>query len=74
MSSPAFDPAVCHRALRDVSPIYGRDWDRLDDRLVFYLQLVAETGSLLPGKHLVDLGLACPRLARSRALSGWRLR
>ncbi len=56
MSSTAFDSAACHRALREVSPIYGKDWHHLDDRLVFYLQLVAETGSLQRGKQLVDLG------------------
>jgi SAM-dependent methyltransferase len=54
-----FDPEACHRAFgQRVAAIYG--WPtreaRLDERLVFYLRLVAETDNLVAGRHLLDLG------------------
>ena len=59
-----FDRNAVNRALRgQIAEIYG--WPKetvcLEERQMFYMQLVAETGSLAPGKHLVDLGagLAC---------------
>jgi SAM-dependent methyltransferase len=56
---PAFDAEVCQRAFASrVAALYGwpSETARLDARLVFYLKLVAESGHLRPGKHLVDLG------------------
>lgn len=61
MSTPAFDTTSCNKAFRErVSVIYGdspnNEKAALDERQLYYLQLVAETNSLQPGKHLVDLG------------------
>jgi SAM-dependent methyltransferase len=60
VNAPIFDPAICNQAFRDrVSVIYGDMFDAsamLDERELFYLQLVADTGCLVKGKHLVDLG------------------
>lgn len=58
MMKTPFDPQACHKAIRNgVTAIYGwSDDGELDERNVFYVRLVHETGLLLPGKHLVDLG------------------
>lgn len=55
----AFHPDVCQQAFRQrVAALYG--WSpeaaRLEGRLLFYLRLVSDTGNLVPGRHLVDLG------------------
>lgn len=59
MSQRPFDPEVCHRAFREkVASVYGwsRENGHLDDRLLFYFQLLHEIDVLSPGKHLLDLG------------------
>jgi len=60
MKPPPFDPAICNKAFRErVSAIYGDRYGPtavLDERQLFYLQLVSDVGCLLEGKHLVDLG------------------
>lgn len=59
MKPGKFQPEVCHRALREkVAPLYGWSTDRggLDERNLFYVQLLHEVGLLQPGKHLLDLG------------------
>jgi len=60
VNAPKFDPAICNQAFRErVSVIYGDMFNALamlDARELFYLQLVADTGGLVRGKHLVDLG------------------
>lgn len=58
MSAVVFDPNAVNRALREhiVARLGGDPNGVLDERQMFYLQLVAETGALAPGKHLVDLG------------------
>lgn len=55
----SFDPEGWQRAFdAHVARLYG--WSPgtapLDERLIFYLRLVAETGNLAPAKRLVDLG------------------
>jgi hypothetical protein len=55
----SFDPEGWQRAFdAHVARLYG--WSPgtapLDERLIFYLRLVAETGNLARGKRLVDLG------------------
>jgi len=59
MNTPAFDAEACHRATREkVAGIFGWAGNnvRLDDRQLFYVELVSRTGSLAKGRHLVDLG------------------
>jgi len=66
------DREAVNRALREkVAEIFGwpRETASLEERQMFYLQLVAETGSLVPGKHLLDLGPGlCCFGAMARAL------
>ncbi|MCO5051955.1 MAG: methyltransferase domain-containing protein [Verrucomicrobiae bacterium] len=59
MSTTKFNADIGNQVFRDkVAAIYG--WSTktgtLDPRLMYYLQLVDQTGSLTAGKHLVDLG------------------
>ncbi len=60
MNPSTFNPATCNQAFRErVLAIYGDMFDTtatLDERQLFYLQMVADTGCLVKGKHLVDLG------------------
>ncbi len=59
MNQTKFNPEACHRAFGEhVAGIYGWPTEnaRLDERLVFCLRLVAETGNLTFSKHLLDLG------------------
>src|ERR1700722_1078382 len=57
--STRFDRAACELLYRDsVKPIFAGQPQEpsLDDRNLFYLQMLADHGMLQPGKHLVDLG------------------
>ena len=60
MKPPPFDPGICNKAFRErVSAVYGDRYGPtagLDERQLFYLQLVSDVSCLLKGKHLVDLG------------------
>ncbi len=60
MNLPTFEPAICNKAFHDrVAVIYGDMFDAsatLDERQLFYLQMVSDLGCLMKGKHLVDLG------------------
>jgi SAM-dependent methyltransferase len=54
-----FDRSACEYLYREaIKPIFeGQPQEpSLDDRNLFYLQMLAEHGILRPGKHLVDLG------------------
>lgn len=58
MSVQQFDNSTFNRTFRErVSAIYGDTSDTacLDDRQLFYLTMLAQTGALQSGKHLVDL-------------------
>ena len=57
--STRFDRTACEQLYRDsVKPIFAGQPQEpsLDDRNLFYLQMLADHGMLQPGKHLVDLG------------------
>ena len=59
MSANQFNPEDCHRAFREgVAPLFApvTDETKLDARLLFNLRLVADSGMLEPGRHLVDIG------------------
>lgn len=58
-STPSFDRGACESLYRDaIKPIFAGQPQEpsLDDRNLFYLQMLMEHGILTPGKHLVDLG------------------
>lgn len=58
MSNPQYDSATFNKFFREkVSIVYGDTSENaaLDDRQLFYLQMLADTGALQSGKHLVDL-------------------
>ena len=54
-----FDRAQCEKVYQEsLKPIFAGHPQEpsLDDRNVFYLEMLARHGALQPGKHLVDLG------------------
>ncbi len=59
MTPARFDPEIFHAVWRDrvasLLPWPG-DTGRLDDRTIFYFQLLHDRGLLSAGKHLMDLG------------------
>jgi SAM-dependent methyltransferase len=58
MKVSAFDVATYNKVFRErVAFVYGHAFESstLDDRQLFYLKLLAQTGCLTGGKHLVDL-------------------
>ena len=77
MNTPLLDSAAFNKAFREhVSEIYGgqfNDAAGLDDRQLFYLQMVAETGTLQPGKHLVDLAPGMTAFGPVAAALGMRV-
>lgn len=58
MNTFKFDAATCNKAFRErVAVLYGyvSGEAALDERQLFYLEMVAHTGCLTAGKHMVDL-------------------
>ena len=58
MSNSNFTPEVFNRAFRErVAEVYGDKSGKgsLDDRQLFYLEMLAQIDALQSGKHLVDL-------------------
>lgn len=59
MRVPSFDPALCRKKYQEHLEKHLRNFQPFlayDERMEFYARLAFETGQLVPGKRLVDLG------------------
>jgi len=76
MSNPTFNPEVFNRAFRErVAEVYGDTSGKgaLDDRQLFYLEMLAQIGALQKGKHLVDLAPGLTAFGPIAAVMGMKV-